>query len=149
LWVTLAFYTMAPVGMRSKGFEGHLSRLTAPLRRHVHCEASPKAPRVSQTVARKVQVTPETDFANTPNRRYVLPTGDPFPLGPLFYRKTTSKQVRVLSTGALVHAAVCGQIVSFSACTARFFSSTYTHHDLNPYSRNITCTKSRNLDGTV
>lgn len=76
-----------------------------PQRRRVRCQAktrNPLASRVAQTVARKVQVTPETDFADTPSRKYFFATGDPFPLGPLLYRKTVCKQVCSL------RAVVCG-----------------------------------------
>lgn len=85
---------MAPVAMRANTCEGCLMGKATARRRGVHCGAAPRAPRVAQTVARKVQVKPEQDFANTPNRRYLFPTGDIFPLGPLLYRKTISKQVR-------------------------------------------------------
>ena len=84
---------MPPFAIPASRSEACYTQMSSQQRRGVHCGASPKAPRVNQTVARKVQVKPESDFANTRNRRYLFPTGDPFPLGPLFYRKTISKQV--------------------------------------------------------
>ena len=53
-----------------------------------------KVPTAQQTVARRVQVSQQEDFANTPARRYVFFTGFPFPLGPLLYRKTVCREVR-------------------------------------------------------
>ena len=50
-------------------------------------------PNANRTLARKVRVTAEEDFSETPDRRYINFTGFPFPIGPLLYRKTTCREV--------------------------------------------------------
>lgn len=115
--------TILPVAMRActNRCDRFSMQTSPPRRRGVHCKASPKAPRVAQTVARKVQVQPQSDFANTPNRRYFLPVGDPFPLGPLLYRKTISKQARFSFFSCCISKVACklwSDCVVFF-CTAR------------------------------
>ena len=117
---------MAPFVLPANRCERCLMLSSSQQRRGVYCGASPKVPRVAQTVARKVLVQPDSDFANTPNRRYIFPTGDPFPLGPLFYRKTISKQVCALS--CVMVEALCGQIVLL-CCTHTVFLSTTNRID--------------------
>ena len=71
-------------------------RPAPPVSRGQPCNAlRDKITTVSRTVARRPKVDNQEDFANTPDRRYVFFTGFPFPIGPLLYRKTSCKEVRV------------------------------------------------------
>ena len=74
----------------------------------------------NRTITRRVQVPQKEDFANTPARRYIFFTGFPFPIGPLVYRKTTCREVR-MSCGGVILDGECldaGLRVLNSACVA-------------------------------